>query len=79
MLTDTIVYDWWLLILGFAGEIDDEKNSDERAKTQIKWVGELMQEQNIRALPRSMQQLGRCYDSREFWTTFGIMPVRARI
>lgn len=38
-----------------------------------------MEEQNIRALPRSMEQLGRCYDCREFWTTFGIMPVRSRI
>jgi hypothetical protein len=79
MLTDLIVYDWWALILGFAGEVDAEKKNDERQKSQIKWVGELMQETKVRALPRPMEKLGRCYDSREFWNRFGLMPVRARI
>ncbi|RDL42336.1 Uncharacterized protein BP5553_02315 [Venustampulla echinocandica] len=79
ILTDLIVYDWWAVILGFSGELDVENSNNEREKTQIKWVGELMAEQDIRALPRSVEQLGRCYDSREFWTTFGIMPVRGRI
>ncbi|TVY36057.1 hypothetical protein LOCC1_G007244 [Lachnellula occidentalis] len=79
ILTDLIVYDWWTLILGFSGELDAENANSEKEKSQIKWVGELMEEQNVRALPRSMEQLGRCYDCREFWTTFGIMPVRSRI
>jgi len=79
MLTDLFVYDWWALILGFAGELDAEKANTERESSQIKWVGELMEEAKIRALPRSMEQLGRCYDTREFWTTFGLMPVRSRI
>ncbi|TVY39586.1 hypothetical protein LSUB1_G005827 [Lachnellula subtilissima] len=79
ILTDLIVYDWWTVILGFSGELDAENANSEREKSQIKWVGELMDEQNIKALPRSMEQLGRCYDCREFWTTFGIMPVRSRI
>ncbi|KUJ07630.1 uncharacterized protein LY89DRAFT_677839 [Mollisia scopiformis] len=79
MLTDLNVYDWWQLILGFGGEIDSQKGNDERAKTQLKWVGELMEEENVKALPRSMDQLGRCYDTREFWTTFGLMPTRARL
>lgn len=79
MLTDLFVYDWWALILGFAGEVNEENGSDDRAKTQIKWVGELMEEKGVRALPRPMEDLGRCYDTREFWTTFGLMPVRARI
>ncbi|TVY22758.1 hypothetical protein LHYA1_G009051 [Lachnellula hyalina] len=79
ILTDLIVYDWWTVILGFSGELDAENANSEREKSQIKWIGELMEEQNIRALPRSMEQLGRCYDCREFWTTFGIMPVRSRI
>lgn len=79
MLTDLFVYDWWALILGYAGEVDEERQSGDREKSQIKWVGELMAEQDVRALPRSMEQLGRCYDTREFWTTFGLMPVRARI
>ncbi len=79
MLTDLFVYDWWSLILGFGGEIDRENSDEERAKKQIKWVGELMEESEVRALPRSMEQLGRCYDTREFWTTFGLMPARARL
>jgi hypothetical protein len=79
MLTDLIVYDWWALILGFAGEVDVENRNEERQKSQIKWVGELMEETKIRALPRSMEELGRCYDTREFWNKFRLMPVRARI
>jgi hypothetical protein len=79
MLTDLLVYDWWAVILGFAGEDDLANEKEDRANSQIKWIGELMAEQRIKALPRSMEQLGRCYDSREFWTKFGLMPVRARI
>jgi hypothetical protein len=70
-----VVYDWWALILGFAGEEDEQRRED----TQVKWVGELMEEQHIRALPRSMEQLGRCYDTRDFWTKFNIMPLRSRL
>ena len=73
------MYDWWALILGFAGEVDVENKNEERQKSQIKWVGELMEETKIRALPRSMEELGRCYDTREFWNKFRLMPVRARI
>jgi hypothetical protein len=79
MLTDLMVYDWWALILGFAGELHEENGTNDREHTQIKWVGEVMAEQNVKALPRSMEQLARCYDTREFWTTFGLMPIRARI
>jgi hypothetical protein len=79
MLTDLIVYDWWALILGFAGEVDAENKNEEKQKSQIKWVGELMEETKTRALPRSMEELGRCYDTREFWTKFRLMPVRARV
>ena len=79
MLTDMIVYDWWALILGFGGELDEKNGNKELEMAQIKWVGELMAETGIRALPRSMEQLGRCYDTREFWEKFGIMPVRSRI
>ena len=78
MLTDMFVYDWWALILGW-GE-GGSKGKDENAEgPHLEWVRELMVEHGVRALPRSMEQLGRCYDSREFWSTFGIVPVRARI
>jgi hypothetical protein len=79
MLTDLMVYDWWALILGFAGELQEENATKDREHTQIKWVGEVMAEQNVKALPRSMEELARCYDTREFWTTFELMPIRARI
>ncbi|ESZ93913.1 hypothetical protein SBOR_5706 [Sclerotinia borealis F-4128] len=79
VLTDLMVYDWWCLILGYAGELDEESGDGKMEGRQIKWVGELMMENNVRALPRSMEDLGRCYDSREFWDTFDVMPVRSRI
>lgn len=79
MLTDLQVYDWWALTLRFAGEAIEANEADETAKTQTRWVGELMAENKVRALPRSMEALGRCYDTREFWTTFGIMPSRSGI
>lgn len=44
---------------------------------QLEWIRELLNETNTRALPRAPNVLGRCYDSREFWETFGLGPVRA--
>jgi hypothetical protein len=46
---------------------------------QAGWVVELMREEGVRALPRSMEVLGRCYDTREFWEAFGLVPLKARI
>ena len=47
---------------------------------QARWVRELMMEYGIRALPRSVEQIGaRGMDSREFWNTFGLEPVRGRL
>ncbi len=76
MVTDLMVYDWWALILGWAGGSDDAEGE---TMPQLQWVQELMAENAVRALPRSAEQLGRCYDSREFWAKFKIMPVKARI
>ena len=45
----------------------------------FEWVRELMEENNVRALPRSPEVLGRGLDSREFWSTFGLSPARARL
>lgn len=78
MVTDGFVYDWWSLFAGWA----ESQNEDENAKIdsepikQAKWVYELMQEEGVRALPRSMEALGRCYDSRELWQTLGITPLK---
>lgn len=77
MLTDGFVYDWWGLFAGWA-DVKNEKD-DPEPLDQAKWVYELMREENVKALPRSMEALGRCYDSREFWSTFGLAPVKARV
>ena len=74
MLTDLMVYDWWELILGWCGGKDGKE-----PMPQLGWLKELMAEAGTRALPRSSEELGRCYDSREFWDRFRIMPVEARL
>lgn len=76
LLTDNRVYDWWDLASAWGtppvqfSEVDSDKGP------QAGWVRELMDECGVRALPRDVQQLGRVLDSREFWTTFGITPVK---
>ena len=83
MLTDGFVYDWWALFAGWADGAGDrgegEGKGGEKQTEQCKWVYELMWEDGVRALPRSMQELGRCYDSREFWQKAAISPIKARI
>lgn len=82
MLTDGFVYDWWSLFAGWASEEamkDGNDESDPEPLEQARWVYELMVEEGVKALPRSMETLGRCYDAREFWQTFGLAPLRARM
>jgi len=74
-----MVYDWWALILGWAGGNGDSEDAGGETMPQLRWIQELMAENEAKALPRSAEQLGRCYDSREFWARFKIMPVKARI
>lgn len=78
MLTDGFVYDWWALFAGWAEPVGSE-GYEVQPTDQAKWVAELMIEEGVRALPRSMEALGRCYDSREFWGTFGLVPLKARV
>ncbi|KAK3348996.1 hypothetical protein B0T25DRAFT_582031 [Lasiosphaeria hispida] len=78
MLTDGFVYDWWSLLVGWA-EGAEGGEGEVKPTEQAKWVFELMGEEDVRALPRSMEQLGRCYDTREFWLTFGLVPLRGRV
>ncbi|MCJ1472087.1 hypothetical protein MMC13_000734 [Lambiella insularis] len=78
MLTDMFVYDWWSLVIGW-GENGVGSREGDADGPQVEWVRELMVEERVRALPRSIEQLGRAYDTREFWSTFDIAPVRARI
>ena len=81
MLTDGFVYDWWALFAGWADveKKGDDEDEDREPSDFAKWVYELMEEEDIQALPRTMKTLGRCYDSREFWKTFGLAPLRARV
>lgn len=78
MVTDGFVYDWWSLFAGWAEEQQkqDGLKMDAEPTTQARWVYELMEEEGVRALPRSMEALGRCYDTRELWKTLGITPIK---
>ena len=79
MLTDGLVYDWWELFAGWAQGAEEDEDPTRSPSKQAAWVYELMWEENVLALPRSMEMLGRCYDSRDFWHTFGLAPLKARI
>jgi hypothetical protein len=78
LLTDTFVRDWWALLAGWgsAGAAGEEEDATGEA---LRWVRELMEEDGVKALPRSVETLGRAYDSREFWERFGLSPVVARL
>ncbi|KAJ7587346.1 hypothetical protein C8J56DRAFT_827592 [Mycena floridula] len=69
LLTDNRVYDWWDLASGWGA-------SDGGPQLQPLWVRELMRENNVRALPRNAEVLGRALDSREFWETFDLSPCK---
>ncbi|KAF9479630.1 hypothetical protein BDN70DRAFT_858211 [Pholiota conissans] len=83
ILSDGRVYDWWDLASawGSRGSGTDEAQSsmpEDRSPQRI-WVRELMEEEGIRALPRNVELLGRALDSRDFWRTFDLSPLHARI
>lgn len=79
MVTDGFVYDWWSLFAAWAeGEKDQGFGQmDTEPIKQARWVYELMEEEGVRALPRPMEALGRCYDTRELWQTLGMSPLKA--
>lgn len=82
MLTDGFVYDWWALFSGWAdskAEGGGKRKVDRAPLDQAKWVFELMVEEGVQALPRSTEELGRAYSGREFWDTFDVSPLKARI
>ncbi|KAI7939629.1 hypothetical protein MJO29_014365 [Puccinia striiformis f. sp. tritici] len=79
ILTDQRVYDWWDLASAWGESGTDNRDTQVTVGPQAQWVMELMSENNVKALPRSPVQLGRALDSRQFWDTFGLSPVRARM
>lgn len=83
IIADLRVYDWWDLIMSFSALADEEENeSPEEAEKKLewaRWVGELMLEEDVKALPRPMEMLGRKLDSRGFWSFHGLWPRHARL
>lgn len=82
IIADTRVYDWYDLIMSFSAMVGEAEESTEERETRqqfAKWVGELMIEEGVRALPREMSVLGRKLDSRGFWVEHGIWPQHKRL
>lgn len=78
LLTDLRVNDWWDLIQTWGPEVQANAKEGEQAD-YAQWVGELMVEEGIRSLPRSVETLGRVLDSRAFWSEMQIWPVMGRV
>jgi hypothetical protein len=94
ILTDGRVYDWWDLASAWGSgsspstsavgasvqNLDNQEVGNEEGRgAQPRWIRELMQEQDVRALPRNIERLGRALDSLDFWCQFGLSPVKARL
>lgn len=84
ILSDGRVYDWWDLASAWGVVVPQIPAQDGQAPllsqgSHARWVRELMQEQSVRALPRNIEVLGRALDSREFWYTFELSPIKARL
>lgn len=84
LVTDLHVYDWWDLMHAWAPVAEEKAKEklglEEAEKLEYrKWVVELMDEDNVRALPRSAETLGRVLDSRDFWKAVGAWPIRGSV
>jgi len=73
LLTDGRVYDWWDLASAW-GPLGGHD-----VRIHAEWVRELMQTFQIRALPRAPDILERTLDSQDFWRTFELSPLQARL
>lgn len=80
VLTDLHLVDWWDLASAHPSPSPPSSSLDKPPPTpdRAQWVRELLRKHNVRALPRSAQELGRAIDAREFWDAFGLAPVKAR-
>ncbi|KAI0545102.1 hypothetical protein F4679DRAFT_562348 [Xylaria curta] len=84
IVCDMHVYDWWDLVQDWAmqtltGPENVEDKELESQRELLAWVGELMVEENVRALPRDTAAVGRRLDGRGFWYYMGIWPTQGRI
>lgn len=83
IVADTRVYDWWDLIASFSAMAEEEGvETEEQRRERIRfgeWVGELMLEEGVRALPREIETFERRVDSRGFWKAHGSWPRHMRL
>ncbi|KAF2502133.1 hypothetical protein BU16DRAFT_568542 [Lophium mytilinum] len=79
IIADLHVYDWWDLTMAWGGKKDEETKGEEDRPPYCKWVGELMVETGVKALPRAPELLGRKLDSRKFWSELGVWPQQGRL
>ena len=88
IVTDLRIYDWWDLIASWGLEAEkrvrrgeDLRVSKEEGENLAyqQWILELMEEEGVRGLPRSPEELGRKLDSRAFWTEVGLYPTMGRV
>jgi hypothetical protein len=82
VIADMRVYDWYDLIMSFSAMAEEETESAEEAEQRLqfgRWVGELMVEEDVKALPRELATLGRKLDSRGFWKHMGVWPRHQRL
>ncbi|KAH8673328.1 hypothetical protein BX600DRAFT_378117 [Xylariales sp. PMI_506] len=61
------------------GATSRDSVATEKPTAHLRWVGELMEEEGVKALPRDTALLGRKLDGRAFWNRMGIWPIRGRI
>ncbi|KAF8637077.1 hypothetical protein AX17_003077 [Amanita inopinata Kibby_2008] len=83
IVTDGRVYDWWDLASAWGSKNPVAENPEpagddggDGGSREACWVRELMRENGVRGLPRNVELLGRALDSRDFWETFGLSPVK---
>jgi hypothetical protein len=83
LLGDLHVYDWWDLMQSWGKEARENAvqagTADVEGLLYEQWVGELMVEEGVRALPRDKEGLGRILDGRSFWRKMKIWPVVAHV
>lgn len=84
IITDLRCYDWWDLIMSWDADAMAEGSGvveEERARKMelTRWVGECMDEEGVRALPRGPETLGRVLDARDFWFEMGVWPSVGRV
>lgn len=88
LLCDLHTYDWWDLVQDWASKLlrEAELGTSQIEEAEVSkqkqlqtWVGELMEEAGVRALPRDTPLLGRTLDGRAFWKKMGIWPSQGRV